>query len=146
MQLTIRVNVYDKSNNVRSVDYTLVIVADKYVEEDLTTAFNDLNNQLTSLKNIVNDIYDTQETQDRLIKSLQAQINELFELVENNNVTNNKNIDELKDVVADISAKVEGIQTTLDENAKGGCKNGAVLVLEIAGAATLLALVLRKRH
>ena len=103
-----------------------------------------MNNQLTSLKNIVNDIYDTQETQDRLIKSLQAQINELFELVENNNVTNNKNIDELKDVVADISAKVEGIQTTLDENAKGGCKNGAVLVLEIAGAATLLALVLRK--
>ena len=146
MQLTIRVNVYDKSNNVRSVDYTLVIVADKYVEENLTTAFNDLNNQLTSLKNIVNDIYDTQETQDRLIKALQAQINELFELVENNNVTNNKNIDELKDVVADISAKVEGVQTTLDENAKGGCKNSAVLVLEIAGAATLLALVLRKRH
>ena len=146
MQLTIRVNVYDKSNNVRSVDYTLVIVADKYVEENLTTAFNDLNNQLTSLKNIVNDIYDTQETQDRLIKALQAQINELFELVENNNVTNNKNIDELKDVVADISEKVEGVQTTLDENAKGGCKNSAVLVLEIAGAATLLALVLRKRH
>ena len=97
-------------------------------------------------KNIVNDIYDTQEAQDRLIKALQAQINELFELVENNNVTNNKNIDELKDVVADISAKVEGVQTTLDENAKGGCKNSAVLVLEIAGAATLLALVLRKRH
>lgn len=84
------------------------------------------------------------ETQDRLIKALQAQINELFELVENNNVTNNK-MSWIKRCCCWYFCKSWRSTNTL-EKCKGGCKNSAVLVLEIAGAATLLALVLRKRH
>ena len=90
--------------------------------------------------------FDIQRAYDIAINAFKPYEKEFDVLYGLEGLRNVKNIDELKDVVADISAKVEGIQTTLDENAKGGCKNGAVLVLEIAGAATLLALVLRKRH
>ena len=145
MNLTIRLNIYDRANNVTTVNYSLVIVADKYVEDTLTDAFDDLSNDLTSLRNVVNDIYDTQEAQDRVISQLQSQINELFDLLETGNATNAADIDELKDAVADVAAKVDSVQASMDAQ-KGGCKGGAALLLSLAGAATLLALVLRKRH
>lgn len=145
----VQVTVFDSSYNERLVKFTVVVVADKYVASEITDSFEELADQVAGLEDIVNDIYDNQESQAAALENLKKEVAKLAAAVSENAVLNNDNVEELKTSIEEVATKVATVQTSVDALAvedEGGCKSGALLVLQLASAATLLALVLRKKH
>lgn len=148
---TIKVTIFDKAGNERQVSYTLVVVADKF-SDDTNEKIEEINTNISDLVASIDDIISTQAELGDKVAELQAVVNELSGL--------KAEIAELKAAIAGVKTDVENVQAGLAdlegnveelvevaENAAKGCKkNSTALVLEIAGAAALLAFVLRKRH
>lgn len=146
----VTVTVSDTSANSTTVSYMVTIVAEKVLVDDLAGSFGDVTDAIAELSDIVNDIYDRQETQNDALEAIQKAIEELSTSVSDNALNSNTSISDLEKSIEDVTAKVSAVQTSVDGvNAKldeSGCNSGSLLVLQIAGAATLLALVLRKKH
>lgn len=148
---TVKVTIFDKAGNERAVSYTLVVVADKYQSATsdliagLDTKVGDLSDSLDDIASAQADLSDT-------VAELQAAVAELSGLKDE--------VSALQAAVAGVKTDVENVQSGVEElegnveelvglveTASKGCgKNATALVLEIAGAAALLAFVLRKRH
>lgn len=146
---TVVVTVTDSSYNEKQVKFTVVVVADKYVASSITAELDEITQQVAGLEDIVNDIYDNQEAQASALENLKKEVAKLAATVSENAELNNVNVDELKTSIEEVATKVATVQTSVDALAvedEGGCNSGALLVLQLASAATLLALVLRKKH
>lgn len=156
---TIKVTIFDRTGNERSLSYTLVVVADKFGDAANAT-LNEMAEQVEGLGETVQDIVDAQAELSDALAELQDAVAELSGLkaeVEalNATVTGIKadvenvqaGLDTLEGNVEELVEYAEEAEETLGSIASKGCgKNATALVLEIAGAAALLAFVLRKRH
>ena len=150
---TVKVTIFDKAGNERTLTYSVVVVADKAAN---SAALKDLAEKVDELGANVQDIVDTQADLNDAVAELQDAVAELSGL--------KADVEGLKTAVAGVKTDVENAQTSLDDleenvedlvdlaeeaqaiaGQKCG-KNATALVLEIAGAAALLAFVLRKRH
>ena len=150
---SVKVTIFDKAGNERTLTYTLVVVADKAAD---AKALGDLAAKVETLGDTIQDIVDTQADLNDAVAELQGAVAELSGLKEE--------VAGLKTAVAGVKTDVENVQAGLDdlegnvedlvdlaeeakEIAGKGCnKNATALVLEIAGAAALLAFVLRRKH
>ena len=145
---TVTITARDRAGNTTSKSFVLTIVANKYVEENLMNEFGDLKESLSSLTTEIQDILDKMDALDVSVKDIKAELEKLANLM-NNTATKDEvqaiktALDALKTEVDTIDGNVQTIQSKVT---KKGCGSGALLVLEIAGAAALLAVVLRKRH
>lgn len=156
---TVKVTIYDRTGNERAVSYTLVVVADKFgdaANEALTT----MAGQVEELGTTVQDIVDAQADLSEAVEELQGAVAELAGLKAQVETLNGEvagikasvetvkgEVDGLKANVEELVDYAEQAEATLGQIAAKGCgKNATALVFEIAGAAALLAFVLRKRH
>lgn len=87
-------------------------------------ALNNAAGIKTSLQDIITNVGDLQTS----LEDLQA------------------NVEDVEAGVQDIETDIEDVHAAVEAAASNCSKSGAVLVLQIAGAAALLALVLRKKH
>ena len=156
---TVKVTIYDRTGNERQVSYTLVVVADKFGDA-ANDALNTMAGQVEELTTSVQDIIDAQAELSEAVEELQGAVAELAGLKAQVETLNGEvagikaNVETVKGDVEDLQANVEDLvdyaeqaEATLGALAAKGCgKNATALVLEIAGAAALLAFVLRKRH
>lgn len=134
----INLTVKDTSGNSSTEQFNLIIVPREAAGQEVQAEIKELSKTITSLNNALDDVLSEQENQAELIEQLRTELANLTNLVNNN-----------KTSLEDVKTSVEEVTDSLDSlsgKVSGGCGSGALLVLELAGAASLLALVLRKRH
>ena len=145
---TVTITARDRAGNTTSKSFVLTIVANKYVEENLMNEFGDLKDSLGELTAEIQDILDKVDALDVSVKDIKAELEKLANLM--NNTATKDEVQSIKNVVDALKTEVDtiggNVETIQSQVTKKGCGSGALLVLEIAGAAALLAVVLRKRH
>ena len=105
---TVKVTIFDKTGNEKSVSYTLVVVADKFGDQG-KAQLQSMTEQVENLSNTLLDIIDAQDDLKDLIAELQGEIAELSGL--------NAEVEALKAAVAELA----GLKGQLDElNAEVG--------------------------
>ncbi len=134
---TVKVRIYDISGNSKDISYTLVVVADKF-NKDVTDQIADIASKVDTLTDSVTDIVDAQDDLTAKVEGLEGAVAELGESLQ----ANAEKLENINTVVEDLEAEVDNVSGALASK----CGNGTALVLQIAGAAALLALVLRKKH
>ncbi len=134
---TVKVRIYDIAGNYRDISYTLVVVADKF-NKNVTDQIADIASKVDTLTDSVTDIVDAQDDLTAKVEGLEGAVAELGESLQ----ANAEKLENINTVVEDLEAEVDNVSGAVASK----CGNGTALVLQIAGAAALLALVLRKKH
>lgn len=125
----IEFTVFDSEGNEAKYDYQLTIIANKYVENNVTSKLEELEQQLTGVSLAIDDLASTQMDQQDQLDELEAKLNELAGQVDG------------------ISTDIATVKDTVGSASGSGCKkSSALLVFSLAGAASVLALVFKKRH
>lgn len=145
---TITVEIKDASNNVRSVSYKLTIVPAAAEEVATQKSLQAVSNAVEVLGATLDEVKDSLAEQDKAIAELAKALEALNTNVEGKFDAQADSVADVQAQVGAVAASVAALQTSVDEVADNtaGCGSGALLVLELAGAAALIALVLRKRH
>lgn len=140
---TISVEVVDSSKNKYSFSYKLTIIPLDATASEVKNELKDLSTAVSSLESQLDDLYALQEEE---IGKIEEKLDALSALVSSNKTALDNSLNEVKESVESVSSAVANVQSSTDKLGEKGCGSGALLVLELAGAAALLALVLRKKH
>lgn len=134
---TVKVRIYDLSGNYSDISYSLVVVADKYTPA-AGSQVESISKEVQEITGTLNDLVDNQDALTSKVNGLESAIAGLEELVS----ADSAKLESLNTTVTNLETQVN----TVADAVSSKCGNGTALVLQIAGAAALLALVLRKRH
>lgn len=143
----ITVTARDRAGNTTSGTFQLTIIANKYVPSDLDDSFGSLQDSIGKLNSQIGDLFDEVAKVNQSVSDIKEELEKLANLM--NNAATKDEVQSVKKVADELKAEVGTIGGNVDtilSRTKKGCGSGALLVLEIAGAAALLAVVLRKRH
>lgn len=172
-KIAVTVEVSDRSGNTVNAQYSLVIIANKSVDKELTQ----LSKDVAALQETIDDVYDkvcdvqdTLETLTQKVNAMDANISLTKNAVDTVKATVDETkttvnatkaavqtseseikaaIDAVKTNTNDIKSSVDAVKESVDSLNTGktsGCKSGALIALGLSTVIAAMAVLLKKRH